>query len=327
MKRITDSEIFKYTESAYHTGDRIVPVVTGKVGKDVTSELSEELESLPKFYRNDPIVLKALQMVENGSLRFVYGDPDKMLPAFMPFVTVMTKDGPAVIFDLTSSTFVYKQDRYTKAEYCDMDIRQLYSMCMTAVFVIDMGKNTILPSTVNGTTAMWWAKMFCKVLNRHMNLNANRDLYNTFLYLAMKYYLINILELSEKLADETASNQFRDGKTTMMRTIEGKMLQLAPDAYSSFASFCSAIFNYEITGLGGMRANNSSMNMSTFISLFIGIYDIKSLFTLATFPYFLYMAIATNNADRGFNRRIVEDVMVEPKPYAVMITELTKMVR
>ena len=323
MKTITESEIYAYTEKSYHVSGKIQQVLTGKAGRNVTVDLTPKIDAVVRAYRTQVIALKAQEAIEKGYIQFVYGDPNVMLPPFMPFVRYQGKDGmPHVVFDLSYTTYVEKEDR-SGAKSVDMDLRQLFSIMATCYFVLDTDAQTILPPMVYQVTAKWWALMFCKVLNRSLALNTNRDRYDAFQYFAMQYYLQNILELEPTLATPAAVANLKNGKNPFIKDIEGTLAIKGINMYESFDTFCHTLFDNSITGVGDAHAD-ASMNMPTFISSFIRMYDIKCLYALATYPYFLYIIISANNQDRGFNRRVLEDVMIEPRMYEKMMLELMK---
>ena len=323
MKTITETEIYAITEKSYKVSAKIQQVLTGKAGKNVTADLAPKIDAVVRAYRNQVVALKAQEAIDKGLIQFVYGDPNVMLPPFMPFVRYQGKDSiPHVVFDLSYTTYTEKEDR-SGAKTVDIDLRQLFSIMTTCYLVLDMDKQTVLPPMVYQVTAKWWAMMFCKVLNRSLALNTNRDRYDAFQYFAMQYYLQNILGLDPVLATPAAVANLKNGKNPFIKDIEATLAIKEINMYESFETFCHALFDNSVTGVGGIHTD-AAMNMTTFIASFIRMYDVKCLYTLATFPYFLYVIISANNQDRGFNRRILEDVMIEPRMYEKMMLELCK---
>ena len=61
-------------------------------------------------------------------------------------------------------------------------------------------------------------------------------------------------------------------------------------AYNVFIKIASG-YIHEITGAVTAGTTNGRMNLSTYISLFVRMYGQKSLFALASFPYFRYFTL------------------------------------
>ena len=323
MKTITNTNIFDFTDKAYGTSKLMGQVLTGKVGVDVTNKLMDKIESIPKAFR-DSVSIRAVEAVKNGRIRFVYGPPAVMLPPFCPFICYMDKGVRKIVFDLTLTSFGEKKSRYSSDTEYDMDVRQLYAMLVAGAILIDTDTNTTINPEAMKTLSLWWAKMFCKVLNRHLALSTNKDRYDAFMYFAMKYFLINILETPDIIANNTAVGNLVNGKNSFINVIEAQIATKDIDIYKDFNTFCDAMFDNSITGIGGVREHEAGMNKSTYIDSFIKMYGMQALYSLATYPYFLYTVIQATNSDRGFNKRIFEDVMINPKMYAKVIMVLAK---
>lgn len=323
MKTITNTNIFEFTDKAYKVSQRMGQVLSGKVGSDVTNKLMDKIESIPKAFR-DAVSIRAVEAVKSGRIRFVAGLPATMLPPFCPFICYMDKGVRKIVFDLSLTTFAEKKGRYSAETEYDMDIRQLYAMLVTGYILINIDTNDTIHPEAMKTLSLWWAKMFCKVLNRHLALSTNRDRYDAFMYFAMKYFLINILEVPEVIANNTAIGNMINGKNSFINMIEAQIAMKEVDVFKDFNTFCDTMFDNSITGIGGVRDAEVGMNKTTYIDSFIKMYGMQALYSLATFPYFLYTVIMANNTDRGFNKRVFEDVMINPKMYARVIINLAK---
>lgn len=206
-----------------------------------------------------------------------------------------------------------------------MDIRQLNSLVVTAYLFLNFKPNTLIPPDVTETLAIGWARMFNKVLCQTMGLNTNPDRYNAFSYFAMKFFMIYFLDISEKSADVFVSNMVKNGKNSFIRQMEEIIVARNLHPFDSFENFCNMLFDHDITSIGSARAMGE-LNVASYLKVFTRIYGMNSIFSLAAFPYFLYTYISVNNANRGFNRRVFEDVMVNPKSYMRVMKDLSKIV-
>lgn len=321
MKTITNTNIFEYTEKSYKVSGRMGQVLSGRVGSVVTDKIMDQIESIPRAFK-DAVSIKAVEAVKAGKIKFVAGPPNLMLPPFCPFILYMEKGERKILFDLTLTSYSEKTNRFSKELEYDIDIRQLYAMLVSGYVLINIDTNGTIPPEAMRTLSLWWAKMFCKVLNRHLALSTNKDRYDAFMYFTMKFFLINILECPLAIADGVAVGNLVDGKNSFINLVEGQLAAQDIDLYKDFNTFCDALFDNSITGIGGVREKEIGMNKATFIDSFIKMYGIQTLYSLATFPYFFHTVVLANNTDRGFNKRIFEDVMINPKLYARVINSL-----
>ena len=323
MKGIAQTDIFARVKDTYKIPEHVKAVVNG-AGTRITTELSPIIASMQRSYK-DISTQKALQALGAGQIILIYGKEGNLLPPEMPFLKTKKEGKEVVICDLTYTTFDIRRDRKTGETTYFMEMRQLNSILIGAYYALNIHEDTILPHQAVVYMSAAWARMFLKVLNKAVFLNQSPERYKAFHYLATMYFLINMLDYKPAHAEQIAVSQFKDGKNGMLRNIEEEITRRGLNPYASFADFCNVLFNKEITGLGGSISTSKDMNTTSYIRAFINIYDRKSLFALAAFPYYFFLYVSVNNANRAYNIRVFEDVMVSPGQYATVMSEMSKM--
>lgn len=323
MKSITATDIYRRFESTYQINAHLKSVIGGS-GTRITTELASDILAMERSYK-DILTVKACKALTNGDIILVYGDPSQMLPPFMPFVKTIKNNREVVICDLSMTSFMMRQNKNTGETSYSMDIRQLNSIVVSAYIFLNLRPNSIIPPDITKNMAMSWARMFCKVLNQFMGLNTNPDRYNAFMYFAMKYFMIYILEIKEASADMYVSQMSKDGKSSFVRQMEEAIAARDLHPYNSFEDFCNTLFDHDISSISSARTMGD-LNMASYLKVFTRVYGLNSVFSLAAFPYFMYVYISVNNANRGFNRRVFEDVMVNPRTYTKCMKDFTSLV-
>ncbi len=323
MKSIATTDIYRRFEPTYQINAHLKSVIGG-AGTRITTELASDILAMERSYR-DILTVKACKALTNGDIILVYGDPSQMLPPFMPFVKTIKNNKEVVICDLSMTSFTARHNKATGETTYSMDIRQLNSIVISAYIFLNLKKNSIIPPDTIQTMAIAWARMFCKVLNQAMGLNTNPDRYNAFMYFAMKYFMINLLEVSPESADVFVSQLSKEGKTSFVRQMEEMVAARNLHPFDSFEDFCNTLFDHDITYISSARTMGE-LNMASYLKVFTKVYGLNSVFGLAAFPYFMYIYISVNNANRGFNRRVFEDVMVNPRNYTKIMKDFSKIV-
>ena len=323
MKSISSTDIYRRFEPVYQINGHLKSVIGG-AGTRITTELASEIVAMERSYK-DILTTKACKALADGSIILVYGDPKLMLPPFMPFVKTIKEGREVVICDLSLTTFMAKQNKNTGETTYSMDIRQLNSIVVAAYIFLNLKKNSIIPPDIIQTMAIAWAKMFNKVLCQSIGLNTNPDRYNAFMYFAMKFFMIYLLDIPEKSADEFVSQLSKEGKNVVVRQMEETIIARDLHPFNSFEDFCNVLFDHDVSNIGAARSMGD-MNAASYLKIFTRIYGLNSIFALAAFPYFMYTYISVNNANRGFNRRVFEDVMVNPRSYMTVMKAFSKIV-
>lgn len=328
MKLINDSTIYKFmlkdkdsTLNAYRSeivgGGMIV----------LNAELAVQLANIKKIYR-DRLTQLAVDEVTRGNI-IVYSakNPTHCMPSYMPFIKYKVKDDQKVAVDVTQHANV-KAIKDSDEYDVTMDTKKLYVFIISAyLYLHTFNRNTILPSKLAKSSAIVWAKLFCKILEMKVGLATNRERHDAFMYYAMMFFLVNIIEYNEEAAKAIAKSYFKTGViNSTIGYIETQIENRNLPIYATFEDFCKIMFDPEITGIRTMRLKNSNdrITLEYFVSQYITMYHVTSAFSLAAYPYFIWMVIAACNWAYLFNDKAIEPIASEE--YNSIMTELWKMV-
>lgn len=312
MKKLTDSYIFKLQNSTGIISNKIQAVLkkgaAGFADKDIVvlnTHLSDSLQNMKRMY-NDPIVIDIINSINRGEMVLVKLSVEYSIPKCLPFIKYSGSQGGAKVL-VNLSNYVDIKKTTTGEELYSISAQRLYPILVSAYLALHtFTDNYILPAVALHNSSYIWAAMFNKVLCKAVALGTNADRYDMFMYFAMKYFCIDIAQVPEQIAENTARQylQHRGKKNfPMLEETLSKINERQLEPYSSFETLCQVLFNNEITGLRiSSPGSNGNLNMTVFINRFVDLYKYEALFALASYPYFLF---AIMNA--SFKTRVVND--------------------
>lgn len=327
MKLVWETEIFNLVNGS-NSGMNMMSNMLSLM-RPVTKELDYDLRTIEKVFKN-PLTFKTLESIKGGQIiPFVTKDPTKTMPPWMPFIKFgdPRTGEPRVAIDLSLIATV-RDDKVNEEMTVSIDRKKLYVLIISAYIYLKFADKTmVLPTNLMTLTASVWAKMFCKILDRKVGLATNEERREAFLYFAAKYYLLNILETTESIADKIAVGMFKNKiKNSIAKDIELKIQDRNIPFYENLSSFVGALFNNDLTGLRSIRLKNSSseLNLSYYMKEFMSYYYSPSGFAVAAFPFFIWMIISANNWAYMFNDKAIEDISKGEFPK--IMTEFYKLI-
>ena len=194
MKLINDSTIYKFmlkdkdsTLNAYRSE------IVGGGMTVLNGELVVQLANIKKIYR-DRLTQLAVDEVTKGNI-IIYSakNPTHCMPSYMPFIKYKVQDEQKVAIDITQYATVKKIKDSDEIDVV-MDTKKLYVFIISAyLYLRTFNRNTILPSKLAKSSAIVWAKLFCKILEMKVGLATNRERHDAFMYYAMIFFLLNII--------------------------------------------------------------------------------------------------------------------------------------
>lgn len=329
MKLVNDSMVYKYMlkdkESVLNTY-RLELIKGGMI--NLNAEFAAQLANIKKIY-NDALTIKAVDAVANGTIiLFAARNPRHCMPSYMPFIKYKSGDKQYVAIDLTKWV-VLKPIKGSDDQYdASIDIKKLYCFIVSAyLYQSKFDKDSQISSKLAKSSAIVWAKLFCKVLEMKVGLATNRDRHDAFMYFAMMFFLVNIVEYNRESAENLAKSFFKSNMVSpTVRYIETSISDKNIDLYESFEVFCNTLFDPDITGLRSLRlkGTNNVINVEYYVSQYITLYHLTSALSLAAFPYFIWMVISTCNWAYLFNDKTIEAIASEE--YGNIMTEIYKIV-
>ena len=282
---------------------------------DLAPELTTQLANIRKIY-NDVLTSKALDAVEKGDLIiFAARNPKHCMPSYMPFIKYKVGDKQKVAIDVTKYVVLKPIKGQDDAYDVTIDIKKLYCFIISAyLYQSKFDKDTQISSKLAKSSAVVWAKLFCKVLEMKVGLATNKDRHDAFMYFAMMFFLVNLIDYNKESAENLAKSFFRSNMVSpTVKFIEASVNDKNINMYESFETFCNTLFDPDITGLRSLRlkGTNNVINVEYYVSQYITLYHMTSAFSLAAFPYFIWMIISTCNWAYLFNDKTIEAIASE----------------
>lgn len=189
------------------------------------------------------------------------------------------------------------------------DAGKVYSLLYGAYLALDRfeANTEISPGTLYDA-AVLWADMFNKPLYDTVGMN-NQDRNDAFTYFAMKFFLGYIMGCREDQIESIAMKYLDGHKNDLILYMEDKIDEKGINMYEGLIPFMRMLFDNDITQIRGVRVNNitNTINVSFYMTKFIGTYGSNALLALCTFPYFIYILIAAKGKskmvkDKAFDR-------------------------
>ena len=331
MKLIQESDIYGFIQGGHaDTMNKHIADLISKGMKVITKEIDYNLRTVEKAFK-DPLTTEALNAVMSGKIQpFVAIKPTDAMPMYMPFIKYTTSTGETrVAIDLTQIAAV-KYDIVNDIWDIDINNSKLYVMLVSAyVYLNFSNKTSVLTPSLMDMTGNIWAKLLLRIFDNKFGLSTNRERKEAFTYFAKKFYLKNILEAVDGVVENNVLNIFpMKEKSKMVKEIEISVADRGIDMYESFQTFVTTLLNYEITGLSASRLNlpKDKMGLSFFMKEFITLYGAPAGFSLAAFPYFMWMLISANNRGWIFNGEKNIEAMSKTE-FPKIMTEFYRMIR
>ena len=329
MKLIQDTDIFSYMNGGKEAilNKQIANLISTGM-KVVTKEIDYDLRTIEKVFK-DPLTIATMQAINKGEiLPIIAKRPEEAMPTYMPFIKYKSSSGLKIAVDLTQFSSI-KYDKINEELTVSIDRRKLYVLLVTAyMYLYHSDKTSVLTPRLMQITAMDWAKVFTKVFDVKLGLSTNRERKDPYMYFAMKYYLINILEAPEGVVDSIAVLAFKDkNRNSLCKQIEATINERGIDAYSNLTTFITTMLNSDITGLKHSRAKiTQDVGFQFYMKEYINIFGVPAGFGLASFPYFLWMLMSANNGAWIFTGdRAVETLSKEDFP--ALMSEIYRLIR
>lgn len=329
MKLVNDSMVYRYMlkdkESVLNTYR--VEIIKGGM-YNLAADLAPQLANIKKIY-NDLLTNKAMEALERGDIIvFAAKNPKHCMPSYMPFIKYKVGDKQKVAIDVTKYVIMKPIKGQDDAYDVTIDIKKLYCFLISGyLYQSQFDRDTHIGSKLAKSSAIVWAKLFCRVLEMKVGLATNKDRHDAFMYFAMMFFLVNIIEYNREAAENLAKSFFRSNTVSpTVRYIETAVNDRNIDMYESFETFCKTLFDPDITGLRSLRLKGSSsvITVEYFVSQYITLYHMTSALSLAAFPYFIWMVISACNWAYLFNDKVIEAVASEE--YGNIMPELFRMI-
>ena len=300
-KSIRDTFLYKSMNKNGYV-DKIISTAIKKGTVLTPSDLSYEVNTISKFYKyaDKEDVLKAFN---EGILKPIIlpAGLNERLSNSIPFMLGMNGRQLIVYVFIDNYVSVTSEGNYS------IDPKKLYCLLESAynAYKVQQGFIAIARSSVVCSEgAAVFAHMFTRVLNKKYALNVDKRAYSKVLYLAAKFYLINILNMDYD-APSASNYAMKVADITTPFMINDLDAAFTKESYTDLATFITSISN------NAYRISQSLANLTTrdYITDFVNLYQPSSLYALEHLSYFLYMIDSVVLGAYLNNQAVLEDIV------------------
>lgn len=269
--------------------------------------LEQQLSTIAMYYQY-PLKNAVMNAYKNRVIRpmmFPVGiTKSSKIPTCMPFILVPSKTGTADAIAIIDNYAVI--DKTTGL--VNIDKAKFYGFIEGAFIArgIQITFHTLRRSAIMyGEASSIWAYMFAKILNKELALNINRSAYDKIIYLASKFFMINLLQMDESdLINNYAIKNTKDGNLNTLKTVDARMRE-TPYAYSNIGNFILALSNCGNLIISGL----DTLTVRDYIMKFINTYQNTALFSLEHLSYFLFNVFSAVNSVFLNNQYAFKDIL------------------
>lgn len=270
-----------------------------KDGKLITTkELEEPLMVIMKNFKF-PLKFKVMDAINDGTIEIRYGVGSK-LPTALPFFLVSDREKEVV--SVVSIDIYGSYDEETNS--VKIDPKKLYCMLEAAYLarVVHLKqKQLVTRSTILSGGSEIYSGMFTKVLNKKYSLNIDKSKMHKVLFLSAKFYLINVLGLTDSdMVFNYAIKNCPNGNIYSLQEVN----DLVPiSAFENLETFINVLKS------PALNLGFKDLTVRGYLEAYINMYEASNLLSLECFPYFLYNVISVTNGGYINNQYILESIV------------------
>lgn len=296
MKSLNDTFIFQ----EINKGNRIFDSFNGIMRNNITiteNEMQEQLVMIDKYVKS--VIKKAvMEDFKAGNLKLVFaGDVSDKLPSILPFMFRITEGKLQAIIPLDS--FGNRRQDGTLI----MDARKLYTLMENAYlakkFIMHEKRYINNSNLINGCSI--YANIFIKPINKKFNINADRNRVNGLLFLAAKFYLINLLGMTNmEIVNNTAIRACKGENPMLIEELDNK---LDIEDYKDLSTFIRAISDEK------MNLGLDKLTVRGFLEGYMSMYGSTTTLGLELVPYFIHVLNSVISGSMICNQYQLEDIV------------------
>lgn len=297
LKSLNSTFIYNHLNKSNGITDNIAGLLSkGRV--ITTKELEEPLLIIMKNFKF-PLKFKVMEAIEDGTIQMRYAVGTK-LPTCLPFF-LMNGEGNKIISVVSIDIYgTYNEDTNS----VKIDPKKLYCMLESAYLarlVYMKQKQLVTRSTILSGGSEIYSAMFTKVLNKKYSLNIDKTKMHKVIFLASKFYLINILGLVDSdIVFNYATKNCPNGNIYSLKEVNE---MVDAKAFKDLESFIQCLKSPEL------NLGFKDLTVRGYLEAFINMYEASNLLSLESFPYFLYNVISVTNGGYINNQYILEGIV------------------
>jgi hypothetical protein len=260
-------------------------------------DLEEQFLMIQKNFKY-PLKFKILDEVEKENIILMYAPDNIKIPLAVPFFLTRSKQDKivaVVCVDLFGSK---------KANGITVDSKKLYTLMEAAYFAklcYNYSKQIASRNTVISVGGSIYGNILVRVFNKKYALNIDKLKMNKLIYLANKFYMINLLGLQDN--DVTRNYALKACVAANHFSLEEADRIFNPEAYKDISTFILELKNKDL------GFNFKDLQVRGFLESYIQMYDASMLLALESFPYFFYNVLSVTNGAFLNSQYVLEDIV------------------
>lgn len=290
IKSVRDTYLYKVINKKGEF-DNIIKTFLTKGMVPSKDSLSTEYSTIDNYFKF-PLKTSVMDAVSDGTVKpMMYPKgitANYKVPTSLPFILTGNREGGVGAVAVIDNWATFDEDN----KKVSIEPNKLYCFLEGAFIArgIQLGFSTIRHNTVMYTEgASIWAHMFTRVLNRDYALNVNKDAYNKVLFLAAKYYFINLLQMKDS---DTVFNYASKIAGNVSPIAIKRLNDAFPiEDYKDISTFIQGIAKLGYLIISGLE----KLTVRDYVAKYIRMYHNSSLFALEHFSYFIFSIIACIN--------------------------------
>lgn len=268
-------------------------------------QMIEELGSIKRYFKY-PLVTDVLEGVEDGTIQARMFPPTlatgNKLPLFIPFVLVGAPGGRILPLAAIDNYVSYDKTN----DMITMDPKKLYILLEGAYIAARVQKlfpkmnNTVLYTD----GALIFAHMFARVLNKKFALNVEKTAFGKILYVAVKYYFINILRVKDSPMVDNYALRISGLSNIVVKEVD-EAFKEKPDTFNNIGTFISRIAETSYLFTHGLK----DLTTRAYVQWFLDMYGSSTLFALEHFSYFIFHVFSAVNGGFMNNQYAFDEIV------------------
>ena len=271
-----------------------------------TEKMLENQISIINSYYKYPLKTLVMDAYKSGTVKpmmFPVGISVTLkLPTCLPFILVAGSVNPNAVAVIDNYAIMEKN-----SEVITIDKLKLYMLLEGAYIArgIQITFNTLRQNTTMYVDAAnIYAHMFTRVLNKKYALNVNKIAYQKVMYIAAKFFLLNLLQMNEtETVSRYAAKVAPDIPDTTLMRLDDELK--TTQSFESIEKLIQGIARCSYLIISGLN----TLTMREYIRDFIGMYSNTALFALEHIAYFLFNIFSTVNGAFLNNQYSFNDVI------------------
>lgn len=302
IKSVRDTFLYKSMNKGGYL-DKTLKNAISKAKVLKPSDLAFEVNTINKYYKFG--MRKAImEKFDSGLLKAMVlppGSTDR-IPASFPFLLYGGNEIGSYVFIDTYSQYNKTSDTY------NIDPKKLYCLLESGYIATLVQKNArvfSLNNTIASEGGAIYAHMFIRVLNKKYALNVDRRAYAKVLFLAAKFFMINLLGM-KKDSDAVTNYALKVSEADspiMVRELDTRFDE--SNASDSIAEF----INFLRDNAYLISQSLAELTVRDYLTDFVNMYQSSSIFALEHLSYFLFMVDSVILGAYLNNQAVLEDVV------------------